>query len=44
MTGWRKQPIGDLPLYQAKTMAWLPRVVQGFTTRRGGSGRPPMTH
>ena len=41
MTGWRKQPIGDLPLYQAKTMAWLPRVVQGFTTRRGGVGAAP---
>ena len=41
MTGWRKQPIGDLPLYQAKTMAWLPRIVQGFTTRRGGVGVPP---
>ncbi len=41
MTGWRKQPIGDLPLYQAKTMAWLPRIVQGFTTRRGGVGVAP---
>ncbi len=41
MTGWRKQPIGDLPLYQAKTMAWLPRIVQGFTTRRGGVGATP---
>jgi len=41
MTGWRKQPIGDLPLYQAKTMAWLPRIVQGFTTRRGGVGAAP---
>ena len=36
MTGWRKQPIGDLPLYQARTIAWLPRIVQGFTTRHGG--------
>ena len=41
MTGWRKQPIGDLPLYQAKTLAWLPRVVQGFTTRRGGVSAAP---
>lgn len=41
MTGWRKQPIGDLPLYQAKTMSWLPRIVQGFTTRRGGVGVAP---
>ena len=41
MTGWRKQPIGDLPLYQAKTLAWLPRVTQGFTTRKGGVSAGP---
>ncbi len=41
MTGWRKQPVGDLPLYQAKTMAWLPRITQGFTTRRGGVSIAP---
>jgi YfiH family protein len=41
MTGWRKQPIGDLPLYQAKTISWLPRIVQGFTTRRGGVSAAP---
>ena len=41
MTGWRKQPIGDLPLYQAKTMAWLPRITQGFTTRKGGVSAGP---
>jgi YfiH family protein len=41
MTGWRRQPIGDLPLYQAKTLSWLPRVVQGFTTRRGGVSQAP---
>ena len=41
MTGWRKQPVGDLPLYQARTMAWLPRVVQGFTTRHGGVSAAP---
>ncbi len=41
MTGWRKQPIGDLPLYQAKTLAWLPRVTQGFTTRKGGVSAAP---
>ena len=41
MTGWRKQPVGDLPLYQAKTIAWLPRIVQGFTTRRGGVSQAP---
>ena len=41
MSGWRKQPIGDLPLYQARTLAWLPRVTQGFTTRRGGVSTEP---
>lgn len=41
MTGWRKQPIGDLPLYQAKTISWLPRIVQGCTTRRGGVSQAP---
>jgi YfiH family protein len=41
LTGWRKQPIGDLPLYQAKTMAWLPRITQGFTTRHGGVSAAP---
>ena len=41
MSGWRKQPIGDLPLYQAKTMAWLPRITQGFTTRAGGVSTAP---
>ena len=33
--------MGDLPMYQAKTMSWLPRIVQGFTTRRGGVGLAP---
>ena len=41
MTGWRKQPVGDLPLYQARTLAWLPRVTQGFTTRKGGVSSGP---
>lgn len=41
MTGWRKQPIGDLPLYQAQTLAWLPRIRQGFTTRHGGVSTAP---
>jgi len=41
MSGWRKQPVGDLPLYQARTMAWLPRIVQGFTTRSGGVSASP---
>lgn len=41
MSGWRKQPVGDLPLYQARTIAWLPRIVQGFTTRSGGVSAAP---
>ena len=41
MTGWSKKPVGDLPLYQAKTLSWLPRIVQGFTTRRGGVSAAP---
>lgn len=41
MTGWRKQPIGDLPLYQARTISWLPRIVQGCTTRSGGVSQAP---
>ena len=41
MTGWRKQPVGDLPLYQATTIAWLPRITQGFTTRKGGVSLAP---
>ena len=30
-----------MPLYQAKTISWLPRIVQGFTTRRGGVSAAP---
>ncbi len=41
MTGWRKELVGDLPLYQARTLAWLPRVAQGFTTRSGGVSVAP---
>ena len=33
--------MGDLPLYQARTIAWLPRMVQGFTTRSGGVSASP---
>ena len=33
--------MGDLPLYQAKTISWLPRIVQGCTTRRGGVSAAP---
>lgn len=38
---WKKRNIGDLTVYEASTMAWLPRIVQGFTTRHGGVSRPP---
>ena len=41
MSGWRKHLVGDLPLYQARTIAWLPRMVQGFTTRSGGVSAAP---
>lgn len=41
MSGWAKQPIGDLPLYQARIIAGLPRMVQGFTTRDGGVSAAP---
>lgn len=41
MSNWKRQAVGDLPLYQAKTMSWLPGVVQGFTTRRGGVSAAP---
>ncbi len=41
MSGWVKQPIGDLPLYQARVIAGLPRMMQGFTTRDGGVSQPP---
>ena len=41
MSGWKKQAIGDLPLYQATTMSWLPGIVQGFSTRHGGVSAAP---
>lgn len=41
MSGWRKQPIGDLPLYQARIIAGLPNITQGFTTRDGGVSAAP---
>ena len=41
MAGWKKQAVGDVPLYQATTMAWLPGIVQGFTTRSGGVSAAP---
>jgi len=41
MANWKKQALGDLPLYQATNLTWLPGIVQGFTTRRGGVSLPP---
>ena len=41
MAGWKKRAVGDVPLYQATTMAWLPGFVQGFTTRSGGVSAAP---
>lgn len=38
---WKKRNIGDLTVYEASTIAWLPRIVQGYTTRNGGVSRPP---
>jgi YfiH family protein len=41
MAGWKRRAIGDLPLYQATTLSWLPNLVQGFTTRNGGVSAAP---
>lgn len=41
MTNWVRTQIGELPMHQAKTISWLPGVVQGFTTRRGGVSQAP---
>lgn len=41
MADWKRRAIGDLPVYQAATLAWLPGIVQGFTTRHAGVSPPP---
>jgi polyphenol oxidase len=41
MAGWQIKKFGEIPVYQAATMSWLPGVVQGFTTRHGGVGQAP---
>ena len=41
MANWTKTLVGDMPIYQATTINWLPGVVQGFTTRRGGVSAKP---
>jgi YfiH family protein len=38
---WSRRLIGDTPLYQASTMSWMPGVVQGFSSRRGGVSLEP---
>lgn len=42
MSGWIKAQIKGLPVYQAKTMSWLPGIQQGFTTRCGGISSAPF--
>lgn len=42
MTDWTRTTVGELPIHQAKTLAWLPGVVQGFTTRWGGVSQAPF--
>src|SRR5579862_5347620 len=42
MANWTKTLVGDMPIYQATTINWLPGVVQGFTTRRGGVSAKPF--
>jgi copper oxidase (laccase) domain-containing protein len=38
---WKKRNLGDLTIYQASTISWLPKITQGFTTRHGGVSSPP---
>lgn len=42
MSNWARTKVGELPIYQAKTLSWLPGVVQGFTTRQGGVSKAPF--
>lgn len=42
MADWTRKTVGDLPTHQAKTISWLPGVVQGFTTRQGGASQAPF--
>jgi YfiH family protein len=42
MANWTKTLVGDMPVYQATTINWLPGIVQGFTTRRGGVSATPF--
>lgn len=38
---WKKRSVGDLTVYESSTVAWLPGIVQGYTTRNGGVSEPP---
>lgn len=42
MANWARTKVGELPIHQAKTLSWLPGVVQGFTTRQGGVSKAPF--
>ena len=42
MANWKRTLVGDMPVYQATTISWLPGVVQAFTTRRGGVSAKPF--
>jgi YfiH family protein len=37
MSLWHKKQVGQVTLFQASTMSWLPQLVQGFTSRSGGT-------
>jgi len=41
MADWKRRALGDLPVHQAATVSWLPGIIQGFTTRKGGTSMPP---
>jgi hypothetical protein len=41
MGTWVVNKFGEIPVYQAVTISWLPGIVQGFSTRRGGVSQEP---
>lgn len=41
MADWERRALGDLPIHQAATLSWLPGIMQGFTTRKGGTSAAP---
>lgn len=41
MAQWIRRDTGGLPLYEAPALTWLPGIMQGFTTRIGGTSQPP---